>query len=53
MKPKLTPQENRSGDPQAAAQGFGRVTSGTAPLFDPVSEQDAALLEDAGEATGP
>ncbi len=38
----LTPQENVSGDPEAAAQGFGRVTTEQPPDFDPQSEFEAA-----------
>lgn len=38
----LTPQENKSGDPALAAQGFGRVSTRTPPTFDPVDELEAA-----------
>jgi ectoine hydroxylase-related dioxygenase (phytanoyl-CoA dioxygenase family) len=38
---KLEQQENKSGDPALASQGFGKV-SDPAPLFDPQTESDAA-----------
>jgi hypothetical protein len=39
---KLTPQVNRSGDAQRAAQGFGRVSRQSPPAFDPRRDTDAA-----------
>src|SRR5689334_13615213 len=41
-KVTLQKQENLSGDPAVATQGFGRVSREPAPLFDPVREIDAA-----------
>ena len=38
---RLTPQENRSGDPARAAQGFGQVSEELPPAFLP-GEEDAA-----------
>ncbi|XOV86173.1 MAG: phytanoyl-CoA dioxygenase family protein [Pseudomonadota bacterium] len=42
MQVKLTQQENKSGDPKLAAQGFGRISKETAPLFDPVLQRKEA-----------
>jgi hypothetical protein len=42
MKVRLQPQVNISGDPELAAQGFGRVSAERPPAFDPVGEIDAA-----------
>ena len=42
MKVTLAPQENLSGDPSLAAQGFGRVSPEPAPLFDPDKDLEAA-----------
>jgi hypothetical protein len=42
MDVKLTPQVNRSGDAQRAAQGFGRVSRAPPPAFDPRGDIDAA-----------
>ncbi len=42
MKVQLQPETNQSGDPQRAAQGFGRVSPEAPPAFDPASEIDAA-----------
>lgn len=43
MTIQLEPQENESGDPDIAAQGFGRVSAHPAPLFDPLSQADEAV----------
>ncbi len=40
---KLTQQDNLSGDPSKAAQGFGRVSSSAAPAFDPRRELAEAV----------
>ena len=42
MKVQLQPQENRSGDPRLATQGFGRVSREPVPSFDPQRDIDAA-----------
>jgi len=42
MKVQLQRQENRSGDPQRATQGFGRVSAERPPAFDPAADIDAA-----------
>lgn len=39
---KLEKQENRSGDPLIATQGFGRISNEPPPAFDPLSENDRA-----------
>ncbi len=39
---QLELQENLSGDPTVAAQGFGRVVEGAAPLFSPTEELQEA-----------
>lgn len=39
---KYEPQENRSGDPDIAAQGFGRISDAAPPHFEPIDELDAA-----------
>ena len=43
VKVLFEPQANVSGDPERAAQGFGRVSRENAPAFDPVREADAAV----------
>jgi len=47
---KLEQQENKSGDPTIADQGFGRVSDEPARMFDPHAEADdaCAFFEDAG-----
>jgi hypothetical protein len=42
MKVRLEPQENISGDPARATQGFGRISRRAVQAFDPVAEIDAA-----------
>jgi hypothetical protein len=42
MKVRFEPQENVSGDPRLARQGFGRVCPEGAPAFDPGRDIDAA-----------
>jgi hypothetical protein len=42
MKLLFEPQENVSGDPRMATQGFGRVSREIAPAFDPEGDIDAA-----------
>jgi len=42
VKVRLEPQENRSGDPQAALQGFGRISREPVARFDPHRDIDAA-----------
>ena len=42
MKVQLQRQENLSGDPTVATQGFGRVSREAPPHFDPIDEIDAA-----------
>jgi hypothetical protein len=42
MKVTLEAEQNRSGDPTRAAQGFGRISQDPAPRFDPVEEIGAA-----------
>ena len=42
MKVTLQQQENLSGDPAVATQGFGRVSREPAPAFDPARDIDAA-----------
>jgi hypothetical protein len=42
MKVLFEPQENVSGDPRMATQGFGRVSREIAPAFDPEGDIDAA-----------
>ena len=42
MKGRFEPQENVSGDPRLARQGFGRVCPEGAPAFDPGRDIDAA-----------
>ena len=42
MAVQLLRQENLSGDPRRAAQGFGRVRQESTPSFDPEREIDAA-----------
>ena len=42
MKVLLTQEENLSGDPDRAAQGFGRVDREPAPMFDPGNDLRAA-----------
>ena len=42
MKVRLAPQENVSGDPRRATQGFGRVSRQAPPAFDPVRDIEAA-----------
>jgi hypothetical protein len=37
----LTPQENLTGDPEAAAQGFGRVSEDPPPAFAPAAVEEA------------
>lgn len=39
---KLTPQENESGNPDVASQGFGRVSNERPPAFDPHEDGEAA-----------
>ncbi len=39
---KLERQENQSGDPEIATQGFGRISSKPLPVFNPVADLDAA-----------
>lgn len=39
---KLERQENQSGDPEIATQGFGRISSKPLPVFNPIVELDAA-----------
>lgn len=46
---KLTAQENESGDPKAALQGFGRIVIEQPPAFDPVADRDAAVAFFAAE----
>ncbi len=43
VKVLFEPQANVSGDPERAAQGFGRVRRENAPAFDPVRQADAAV----------
>ena len=38
----FTPQDNESGDPRLAAQGFGRVSAQRPPIFDPAEAAAAA-----------
>jgi hypothetical protein len=45
MQVRLAPQENRSGDPKLAAQGFGKVRTDIARTFDPRREFDAACAQ--------
>ena len=59
VKVLFEPQANVSGDPERAAQGFGRVRRETAPAFDPIRDADAAVafferarLRGAGELPG-
>ena len=42
MKVQFEPQENVSGDPGRAAQGFGRLSAEPPPAFDPGRDADAA-----------
>ncbi len=42
MKVQLQRQENRSGDPERAPQGFGRVSAERPPAFDPGADIAAA-----------
>lgn len=42
MKIRLEPEANRTGDPARAAQGFGRISSGQPPHFDPAGSLEAA-----------
>src|SRR5690349_11370292 len=42
MKVQLQRQENLSGDPAVATQGFGRVSREAPPSFDPITEIDQA-----------
>lgn len=42
MKVQLQRQENLSGDPAVATQGFGRVSREAPPHFDPIEQIDAA-----------
>ena len=42
MSVKLKQQENESGDPTLANQGFGRVSRQAPPKFNPVTQQQAA-----------
>ena len=39
---ELVKQENLAGDPDVAAQGFGRVAAARPPAFDPAAERQAA-----------
>ena len=39
---KIERQENQSGDPEIATQGFGRISSTPMPVFNPIAEFDAA-----------
>lgn len=43
MAIQLEKQSNKSGDENLASQGFGRVSSSPAPLFDPIGQSDAAV----------
>jgi len=42
MNVRFEPQENLSGDPDRAMQGFGRVSREPVPAFDPTADIDAA-----------
>ena len=42
MEIKLNQQENKSGDEDVAAQGFGRISRRDHPTFDPANESQAA-----------
>ena len=41
----LETQENKSGDASIADQGFGKVAAAPARLFDPISEQQEAMVK--------
>ncbi|MCY3819321.1 MAG: phytanoyl-CoA dioxygenase family protein [Gammaproteobacteria bacterium] len=43
MALRVTREQNTSGDPEAASQGFGRINASLAEHFDPEEQQDSAL----------
>ena len=43
MNVKYIPQENESGDPAVADQGFGRISDWQPPQFDPATQADEAV----------